>query len=327
MQPWLRYAAFGLLAFVALIMVLGALSAIFPPPDEPQEQTALRLPTVASQPTATPAATPTPTIEQPTATPAPPSPTATPVPPPPPAVDLTRLIKSSFQEAADAKVKYTDDSVGILLVVYADPEAAQEIAGRAIRLVKERVEGGDIDGHSRWQYIVTAFRPKETEPFVVGVKRPMRGYIEWDPLGTGAGVPETNQKAMPTTAAPPPTALPLTATPTVERSIAEATPTVKEALRELIFCEKLALKEEVYWGISPSTLANLDPRFSGTLEPMDYIRILTPESNAGAIRVKVYPHDLRSVSSRSDDQVWIDWDILIMQPEHRFDQLVFSCED
>ena len=92
-------------------------------------------------------------------------------------------------------------------------------------------------------------------------------------------------------------------------------------------CEKLALKEEVYWGISPSTLANLDPRFSGTLEPGDYIRILTPESNDGAIRVKVYPHDLRSVSSESDDQVWIDWDILIMQPEHRFDQLVFTCED
>ena len=51
-------------------------------------------------------------------------------------------------------------SVSIMLLVYADPELAQEIAGRAIRLVKERVEGGDIDGHSRWQYVVTVFRPK-----------------------------------------------------------------------------------------------------------------------------------------------------------------------
>ena len=105
------------------------------------------------------------------------------------------------------------------------------------------------------------------------------------------------------------------------------TPTVEQALKAFILCERLRLNEETYWGISPSTLQNLDPRFSGTLEPGDYIRILTPESNNGALRVKVYPHDLRSVSSESNDQVWIDWDILVLQPEYRFDQLVFTCED
>ena len=105
------------------------------------------------------------------------------------------------------------------------------------------------------------------------------------------------------------------------------TPTVEQALKAFLFCERLRLNEETYWGISPSTLQNLDPRFSGTLEPGDYIRILTPESNNGAIRVKVYPHDLRSVNRESNDRVWIDWDILVLQPEYRFDQLVFTCED
>ena len=116
----------------------------------------------------------------------------------------------------------------------------------------------------------------------------------------------------------------LTIEPTIEPT---STPTVEEALKALIFCEKLVLKEEIYWGISPSTLANLDPRFSGTLEPGDYIRVLTPKSSDGAIRVKVYPHDLRTVNSQSNDQVWIDWDILFVSPEHRLDQLVFACED
>ena len=136
-----------------------------------------------------------------------------------------------------------------------------------------------------------------------------------EPTGTPIVTPEPTAPAqMPIpSAAPAPTATP--------------TPTVEEALKALVFCEKLVLKEEIYWGISPSTLANLDPRFSGTLEPGDYIRILTPESSDGAIRIKVYPHDLRAVSSQSNDQVWIDWDILFVSPDHRIDQLIFTCED
>ena len=146
-----------------------------------------------------------------------------------------------------------------------------------------------------------------------------------EPAGTLIATPEPTALAQ----IPIPAARPEpTATPKIEPIVEPTpTPTVDEALRAFLLCERLRLNEEVYWGISPTTLQNLDPRFSGTLEPGDYVRILTPESNNGAIRVKVYPHDLRSVNSESNDQVWIDWDILVLQPEYRLDQLVFTCED
>ena len=150
-----------------------------------------------------------------------------------------------------------------------------------------------------------------------------------EPTPTVTPQPSATPKPIAPTQIPIPTAMPApTAPPTIEPIVEPTlTPTVEEALQAFLLCERLRLNEEVYWGISPSTLQNLDPRFSGTLEPGDYIRILTPESKNGAIRVKVYTHDLRSVNSESKDQVWIDWDILVLQPEYRLDQLVFACED
>ena len=179
-----------------------------------------------------------------------------------------------------------------------------EVVGVVVSRLEEDSQGRPIAG------IGFAIPINEVDAKVQGVTRAPTPTP--DPNATPAPTPEP-------TPTPPPTT----------ESIVEPTPTptVEQALKAFLFCERLRLNEETYWGISPSTLQNLDPRFSGTLEPGDYIRILTPESNNGAIRVKVYPHDLRSVNRESNDRVWIDWDILVLQPEYRFDQLVFTCED
>ena len=164
---------------------------------------------------------------------------------------------------------------------------------------------------------------------LLGLATAAEGDCETSTQDEPAGTLIATAEPIAPTQIPIPTAMPApTAPPTIEPIVEPTlTPTVEEALQAFLLCERLRLNEEVYWGISPSTLQNLDPRFSGTLEPGDYIRILTPESNNGAIRVKVYTHDLRSVNSESKDQVWIDWDILVLQPEYRLDQLVFTCED
>ena len=181
-----------------------------------------------------------------------------------------------------------------------------EVVGVVVSRLEEDSQGRPIAG------IGFAIPINEVDAKVQGVTRAPTPTP--DPNATPAPTPEP-------TPTPPPTT----------ESIVEPTPTptVDQALKAFILCERLRLNEETYWGISPSTLQNLDPRFSGTLEPGDYIRILTPESNNGAIRVKVYPHDLRSVNKESKDRVWIDWDVLVLQPEYRVDilQLVFTCED
>lgn len=197
-------------------------------------------------------------------------------------------------------------------------EPARQIGDNAVRTAKAMVEGGvsSTIGSGAWEYIVGVFEPGDDDSLVVGQKRREEDAIDWNVWDTTMGAPSRQAASTPTP--PPPTESIVEPTPT---------PTVDQALKAFILCERLRLNEETSWGISPSTLQNLDPRFSGTLEPGDYIRILTPESNNGAIRVKVYPHDLRSVNRESNDRVWIDWDILVLQPEYRFDQLVFTCED
>ena len=257
-------------------------------------------------------------------TPATPTPTAllfyTPTPTPT-AAELTASVEANVSGAYNVRVKYHDaDTISIMLLVDTggQQEPARQIGDNAVRTAKTMVEGGvsSTIGSGAWEYIVGVFEPGDDDALVVGQKRREGDAIDWNVWDTTMGAPSRQAASTPT---PPPTT----------ESIVEPTPTVEQALKALIFCERLRLNEEIYWGISPSTLQNLDPRFSGTLEPGDYIRILTPESNNGAIRVKVYPHDLRSVNKESKDRVWIDWDILVLQPEYRVDilQLVFTCED
>ena len=255
-------------------------------------------------------------------TPATPTPTAllfyTPTPT---AAELTASVEANVPGVYNVRVKYHDaDTISIMLLVDTggQQEPARQIGDNAVRTAKTMVEG-DVSstiGSGAWEYIVGVFEPGDDDALVVGRKRREEDAIDWNVWDTSMGVPAREAASTP---APPPTT----------ESIVEPTPTVEQALEALIFCERLRLNEEIYWGISPSTLQDLDPRFSGTLDPGDYIRILTPESNNGAIRVKVYPHDLRSVSRESNDRVWIDWDILVLQPEYRVDilQLVFTCED
>ena len=243
--------------------------------------------------------------------------------PTPTAAELTASVGANVSGVYDVQVKYHDaDTISIMLLVDtgAQQEPARQIGDNAVRTAKTMVEGGvsSTIGSGAWEYIVGVFEPGDDDSLVVGQKRREGDAIDWNVWDTTMGAPSRQAASTPTP--PPPTESIVEPTPT---------PTVEQALKAFIFCERLRLNEEIYWGISPSTLQNLDPRFSGTLEPGDYIRILTPESNNGAIRVKVYPHDLRSVNKESKDRVWIDWDILVLQPEYRVDilQLVFTCED
>ena len=81
----------------------------------------------------------------------------------------------------------------------------------------------------------------------------------------------------------------------------------------------------ITWGQSPGTVYSDDPRVTGRLEEGDYIQILTPQlDERGEIRVKVYPHDNRTVG-KTDNQVWIHWGQLDTQ--YRFDLLAFVCEE
>ena len=176
------------------------------------------------------------------------------------------------------------------------------------------------EGSTLWRPIIGLVGPFLLVLFIIAAAVPSESE---DAPADQVSMPAPTQ-----TSQPAPTQPPVSSTATAEpTALTRPTPTVKQALKALIFCDRVRLNAEIYWGVSPITLQNLDPRFSGTLEPGDYIRILTPESKNGAIRVKVYPHDFRSVSNQSDDEVWIDWDILVLQPEHRFDQLIFTCED
>ena len=241
--------------------------------------------------------------------------------PTPTAAELTASVEANVSGVYDVQVKYHDaNTISIMLLVDTggQQEPARQIGDNAVRTAKAMVEGGvsSTIGSGAWEYIVGVFEPGDDDSLVVGQKRREEDAIDWNVWDTTMGAPSRQAASTPTP--PPPTESIVEPTPT---------PTVDQALKAFILCERLRLNEETSWGISPSTLQNLDPRFSGTLEPGDYIRILTPESNNGAIRVKVYPHDLRSVNRESNDRVWIDWDILVLQPEYRFDQLVFTCED
>lgn len=193
MQPWLTYAAIGLLAFVALIVVLSAFSALFPP-DEPREQmtprAALQLPTA------------TPPAPSPTAIPAMPTPTTIPTPIPPAATKLTKRIRADVNGVLDVKVKYSDaDTISIMLVVDKGTTLvnARKKGDEATSLVKEMVEGsGELIGLSRWEYIVLIYEPRETEPLAVGQKRRNGGSLDWDvwPIPSSAEAIPTDPKDM-----------------------------------------------------------------------------------------------------------------------------------
>ena len=105
-----------------------------------------------------------------------------------------------------------------------------------------------------------------------------------------------------------------------------ATPTFDEYLRSLILCHnKVKVMSGITWGQAPDTIYSDDPRVTGRLEEGDYIQILTPQLNEyGEIRVKVYPHDNRTVG-KTDNQVWIHWGQLDTQ--YRFDLIGFVCEE
>ena len=77
------------------------------------------------------------------------------------------------------------------------------------------------------------------------------------------------------------------------------------------------------WAQAPTVMHSADPRVTGQLEVGDYIHIRSAVTEDGYIRVKVYPHDYRTVG-HSDDQVWIDWGTLEL---FRLDREVFVCED
>ena len=104
---------------------------------------------------------------------------------------------------------------------------------------------------------------------------------------------------------------------------AEATPTVEEALAGFVICDRLRANMSILWGQAPEVIYSGDPTITGDIEEGDYVRFLMAEpTGAGAIRVKVFPHDGRTVGN-SNDQVWIDWNSLV---QFRLDQDMFICE-
>ena len=160
-----------------------------------------------------------------------------------------------------------------------------------------------------------------------------------DPPQSPTVVPTVVAKEIPSpTAVPTPTAIPDTPTPqptatiiptttpteTAQEPSATVTPTVEEVLSAYVGCERLRVKEELSWGQAPGVVEGGDPRVTGKLMAGDYIRILTPDPTAdGMIRVKVYPHDNRTVG-RTDDKVWIYYEGLTL---FRLEHLAFECED
>ena len=132
-----------------------------------------------------------------------------------------------------------------------------------------------------------------------------------EPTPTRTLEPATTPSPVPTsTATPEPT-------PT-------GTPTIEEALIAFTFCERLRVDLGMKWGQAPGLAYSGDPRVSGDLEEGDYIRIHTRPNDAGEIRVKVYPHDGRTVG-KTDDMVWISWSGLVHPA--RLDQVALVCED
>ena len=306
-------------------------------PEPDRTPTSVPIPTDTPDPTPVDTSAPTPTnTPVPEGTPEPtPLPTQTPLPPPGVVVDLE--IANVTENSITLQWKPPDNSNVVPIEHY---EVTRDIAFRTDEhhaVAETTFIDTELESSTEHRYRVRAIGPggiEGAEISIVGstldsaTPAPNRTPTP-EPTPTDTPQPSATPKPIAPTQIPIPTAMPApTAPPTIEPIVEPTlTPTVEEALQAFLLCERLRLNEEVYWGISPSTLQNLDPRFSGTLEPGDYIRILTPESNNGAIRVKVYTHDLRSVNSESKDQVWIDWDILVLQPEYRFDQLVFTCED
>ena len=102
------------------------------------------------------------------------------------------------------------------------------------------------------------------------------------------------------------------------------TPTIDQTLLSFLLCDRLRAKLEMTWGQAPGVIYSGDPRVTGQIMPGDYVRLLTSKPNAdGLIRVKVFPHDNRSVG-KTDDQVWIDWAGLT---RFRLESSMFECED
>lgn len=109
----------------------------------------------------------------------------------------------------------------------------------------------------------------------------------------------------------------------VTEESSDATPTVEEALARFIACDRLRANMSMLWGQAPGVIYSGDPAVTGDIEEGDYVRFLMAEpTDAGAIRVKVFPHDGRAVGN-SNDQVWIDWNGLV---QFRLDQVMFICE-
>ena len=111
--------------------------------------------------------------------------------------------------------------------------------------------------------------------------------------------------------------------PVSEPEEPERIPTVEDSFQEFLLCHRLRAEMGAQWGQAPGVIYSDDPRVTGQIEPGDYVRFLTPPTSEGVIRVQVYPHDGRAVG-KTDDQVWLDWDGLIL---NRLDRLLFTCEE
>ena len=147
-----------------------------------------------------------------------------------------------------------------------------------------------------------------------------------EPEPTPTIVQATGQPtAMPPTPVPtaePGPAVTPTFVPTIEPTV-ESTPTAEESLQEFVLCDRVLANLQMRWGQAPGTIYSDDPRVYGNLEPGDYVQFLMPQpTENGEIRVKVYPHDNRTVGN-TDNQVWIDWSGLII---FRLDREMFTCE-
>ena len=78
------------------------------------------------------------------------------------------------------------------------------------------------------------------------------------------------------------------------------------------------------WGQAPGLVYSDDPNVTGQVEIDDRIQILTPDPNEhGEIRVKVFPHDGRTVG-KTDNSVWISWEAAT---RFRLDLQAFTCEN
>ena len=180
--------------------------------------------------------------------------------------------------------------------------------------------------------IIAVARDANEESAVVLVQAPT-------PAPTATPEPQLTEPPVPTpTTSPTPITEPTqsaAATPTPEPIVIDTpipqstpiatpvgTPTVEENFRAFLFCERLRVDASMLWGQAPGTIYDDDPRTSGRLQEGDYIRLLMEPNQDGLLRIKVFPHDNRTVGN-SNDQVWIDWRSLI---QHRLDTVAFVCE-